>query len=302
MVEDNDPLVSFCLFSYNQENYIEKAIESVLHLKYNNMEIIISDDCSSDNTFNIISDLVLKNKFKHNIVLNRNPINLGVANHTIKVLKNIAKGEIIVVLGGDDIVKEDYIEEGLKYFEEDNSLMMLDFNGEIIDENGNYQHDIKLDFDKKIMTISDYLKVKPINSFAPGRMFRRCLIDEFEIFNKDCTTEDSVLVNRALLMGKLLRVDRIVIKYRIHQNNLSSYENLKKMNNEHLINQYKKDLSTAYSKKIIPLKIINILTHRYNLNLQIRNSINETRFRRFLLNRYRIIRYKIIYYITNMYI
>ena len=45
------PLVSFCIVTYNQEKYIRAAIEGALKQTYSPMEIIISDDCSTDGTY-----------------------------------------------------------------------------------------------------------------------------------------------------------------------------------------------------------------------------------------------------------
>jgi len=56
------PLVSICLFAYNQEKYIKEAIRGVLNQTYENLGIIISDDCSTDNTYVIIKEEVEKYK------------------------------------------------------------------------------------------------------------------------------------------------------------------------------------------------------------------------------------------------
>ena len=48
------PLVTFALFTYNQERYVREAVEGVLAQTYEPLEIIISDDCSTDMTFSII--------------------------------------------------------------------------------------------------------------------------------------------------------------------------------------------------------------------------------------------------------
>ena len=51
------PLVTFALLSYNQETYVREAIESAFVQTYEPMEIILSDDCSSDQTFKIMKDM-----------------------------------------------------------------------------------------------------------------------------------------------------------------------------------------------------------------------------------------------------
>ena len=52
-IPENYPHVSILMTVYNREKFLEEAIESVLACDYNNWELIISDDCSSDNSFSI---------------------------------------------------------------------------------------------------------------------------------------------------------------------------------------------------------------------------------------------------------
>ncbi|MBR1871017.1 MAG: glycosyltransferase [Kiritimatiellae bacterium] len=54
------PLVSFCISCYNQERYIAQALESAFAQTYGNMEIVISDDCSTDGTVGAIKDAIAK--------------------------------------------------------------------------------------------------------------------------------------------------------------------------------------------------------------------------------------------------
>ena len=51
------PLVSFCILTYNQEKFIEDAIKGALSQEYDNLEIIISDDGSTDRTYDIAKNL-----------------------------------------------------------------------------------------------------------------------------------------------------------------------------------------------------------------------------------------------------
>ena len=66
------PLVSFCIITYNQENYILDALNGAVNQDYENLEIIVSDDCSKDNTFGVIENFVKTYQGRHKIILNRN--------------------------------------------------------------------------------------------------------------------------------------------------------------------------------------------------------------------------------------
>ena len=69
---NDKPKVSFCIISYNQERYIKEAIESAFAQEYENLEIIISDDASSDSTPFIIKEMVENYKGSHEVIYNLN--------------------------------------------------------------------------------------------------------------------------------------------------------------------------------------------------------------------------------------
>src|SRR4051812_14455329 len=71
------PLVTFVLFSYNQERYIREAVAGALAQTYQPLKIVISDDCSTDRTFEIVREMASAYTGPHKIVLRRNPKNLG---------------------------------------------------------------------------------------------------------------------------------------------------------------------------------------------------------------------------------
>lgn len=96
------PLVTFALFSYNAERFTREAVESALAQTYSPLEIILSDDCSTDGTFQIMSELASSYHGPHRVVLNRNPTNLGGPGHVNRLLE-MARGEFIVQAEGDDI-------------------------------------------------------------------------------------------------------------------------------------------------------------------------------------------------------
>jgi len=96
------PLVSFVLVAYNQEQYVGQAVSSALAQTYEPLEVILSDDCSSDRTFEIMEQMVAAYKGPHQIVLNRNSRNLGIVRHVNKVW-SLCHGELIIGAAGDDI-------------------------------------------------------------------------------------------------------------------------------------------------------------------------------------------------------
>jgi glycosyltransferase involved in cell wall biosynthesis len=92
--------LSVCIISFNQEKYIERAIESVFQQVTNfDFEIIICDDCSTDSTPQILSNMLLNFRGRYNLILNEK--NIGVASNFSKAIFQ-CKGKYIALLEGDD--------------------------------------------------------------------------------------------------------------------------------------------------------------------------------------------------------
>lgn len=96
------PLVTFALFAYNQEDYIREAVEGAFSQTYEPLEIILSDDCSTDRTFEIMQEMAAAYEGPHEVRVRRNEVNLGVVQH-VYLRCTEARGEIIIVAAGDDI-------------------------------------------------------------------------------------------------------------------------------------------------------------------------------------------------------
>lgn len=125
-----DELVSIIMPSYNTENYIAQSIESVLNQSYTNWELIIIDDCSTDN-----SEFVIK-KFKdHRIHFYKNPSNLGAAISRNIALKK-AKGKWIAFLDSDDLWDKDKLSKQI-FFMKSNGYHFSYTNYREVDEQNN---------------------------------------------------------------------------------------------------------------------------------------------------------------------
>lgn len=274
------PKVTVGILTYNHALFITECILSLEKLEYENLEIIISDDCSRDNTAEIIAQTIPKISIANNVIFNRNENNLGIAGNINKVFYELASGDFFITLGGDDYFSEAYITESLKLFVDDPDLQMIDYNGYIVKNDLIYP---PLDpiFEKKLFTISDHLAYDKISSFAPGRIFRRNLMDDFLPLATSCPTEDTVLVNRALLVGKLLRINKPVVFYRKHENNLSSKAGLQKMNHLQITIQYLKDNISQFEKGKISDRVFLKLLNR-NLYDYFRRKVQSSDLNRYL--------------------
>jgi len=99
---EDRPLVTFALFAYNQEKYIREALLGAFAQTYSPLEIILSDDCSTDQTFEIMREMAETYGGPHKIILNRNPKNLNIGEH-VNTIGLMASGDLIVLAAGDDV-------------------------------------------------------------------------------------------------------------------------------------------------------------------------------------------------------
>ena len=96
------PLVTFALFAYNQEQYIREAVEGAFSQTYEPLEIILSDDFSSDRTFEIMQEMAREYRGPHIVKVRQSSRNRRLAGH-INEVSATASGKIIVLAAGDDI-------------------------------------------------------------------------------------------------------------------------------------------------------------------------------------------------------
>lgn len=109
-----EPLVSIVMPAYNASKFISESIESVLKQTYKNWELIIVNDCSKDNTEEIIKSYSNNDS---RIKYYNQKTNLGISEARNKAIIE-AKGEYIAFLDSDDLWKKRKLEEQIKFMEE----------------------------------------------------------------------------------------------------------------------------------------------------------------------------------------
>lgn len=243
-----EPLVSYCIITYNQEYCIREALYSAISQDYENMEIIISDDNSKDNTYNIIKDFFENYEGRFKIVLNRNPENLFITGNLNKAIE-LSKGKYIIFSAGDDTKsRTDSVRQFVRYIRE-MGVLSLTSNAYFIDRNSVQSGTLfPMSGDNVVYGIQDYLSGN-IKSCGAARIIDRQLLDIFGMLNNDCQTEDSTTNFRALLTKGLGYVSTPLVNYRVDGNNVSIGSSiLNKFDPSKIYDQYYSDLSTAYEK------------------------------------------------------
>ncbi len=100
------PLITFVVTSYNYEKYILKTLESIKSQTYKNFEIIVVDDCSTDNSANLIEEFISQNQ-DLKITLLKQESNQGQLSAMIRGLRE-ANGQFISFIDSDDILLPEY--------------------------------------------------------------------------------------------------------------------------------------------------------------------------------------------------
>jgi glycosyltransferase involved in cell wall biosynthesis len=122
-IRDKYPFISVCIPAYNTEKYIERATLSIINQSFQNFEIIIVNDFSSDNTVNIIKRL---QKEDDRIRLINHYKNSGVYNSRIEAALN-ANGKYILFLDPDDIILNQYLFDYLYNYSKYYNLDIIEF-------------------------------------------------------------------------------------------------------------------------------------------------------------------------------
>ena len=207
------PLISFVLIAYNQERFIRQAVEGAFGQTYSPLEVILSDDFSSDDTFRIMEQMARAYRGQHRVILNRNKANLGIGGHLSAALA-LASGELAVMAAGDDVslghrtnsVHQGWLNSGKRAFVITSSAHVISSDGVKVGELTCKRWEIRLG-----RTFGVIGPTYALNSQVWKRFSK---LDG--VYN-----EDTVLSLRALMLGSILAIDEPLVNYRVHGNSAS---------------------------------------------------------------------------------
>ena len=126
--------VSVIIPLYNGSNFIRETLESCRKQTYNNIEVILVDDYSSDDGFSIAKNLIDSYGKQSKFQYIQNSSNLGI-NASCNRAALVAKGDCLLFLGQDDILPTDHISRMIAEFQ--NDLSFIYSSPDVIDESGN---------------------------------------------------------------------------------------------------------------------------------------------------------------------
>lgn len=217
------PFFTIVVTSYNQLDYLKITLNSVFKQTYNDFELIIADDFSTDGTVEWLKTLTDKR-----LKLQLNPKNLGIPSNRNLALSN-SEGKFIAILDGDDTFHENYLKESFDILNK-SKIDVLISNKSIIDEKGNV-----------ILSKKHKKNIEPIKyvqkagfGLMRGCFFKKKLIDQYGLLNPKFFNYDGyeILLRWSFLDLKWYYNSKPLVNYRALKNSFSKKMKLITLKNE----------------------------------------------------------------------
>jgi glycosyltransferase involved in cell wall biosynthesis len=257
----NQKLVSICIPTFNSSEYIEDTLKSIINQTYKNIEIIISDNNSTDDTYKIIQKY---QNIDPRIRCFKNEINLGLFGNCNKLI-SLSRGEYIAIYHADDIYNSKIVEKEFDFLESNHDFLGVFSLDEKINDKGEVLRNIKppIAGKNKIIEVKLNLFINLILTnggscfCCPTSMIRRSIYDKMGGYNDNFIyIGDQDMWARILLKGPMAILNEKLINYRIHKKQLSS-----------------KYLDDARHDMAIPLKHIKDFIQKHNLNDEFNDQV-----------------------------
>ena len=199
--------------SYNHGKYMKEAVNSLLNQDYSPLQIVISDDHSTDDGFEIAQQIISEYRGPHQIILKQNPQNLGIGGNVSAALQ-LAKGELFVSADCDDISEPYRISRLVEFWQSQPHKPSL-ITSDVWDTT---PHGIDLKVKKcgdleEIQSIDMWMKKKP-HFFGCTNMYTRDIINKFGLLRPNCGSTDQIIVLRAILLQGAMSLHEPLVHYR----------------------------------------------------------------------------------------
>lgn len=224
-------LISVIITNFNYSNYLRSCIESVINQTYKNIEIIIIDDCSSDDSINIISSFATKH---NNILTHYNPQNKGVI-YSRNLGIEMASGDYICFLDADDYWDLTKIEKQVNVIEDSDisfcDLIIIDELNNIIGKkkhksiNNSYDYSILLKYNF-LAHSSIMIKKSHLSSISykeiPKSKFKDIVLKIFSLKRLIHEDYDFLLRYFKSINPRTAYLEEELVYYRKHTQNFSN--------------------------------------------------------------------------------
>lgn len=206
--------LSFVVMAYNQESFIREAVAAAFAQDHDDLEIVLTDDCSTDGTFAIMQEMAAAYTGPHTVILNRNEPNLGLLGHVNKLF-SLATQEYIIYAAGDDISEPhrakciaEVIERDRPYLVHSN-VTDLDADGTEFDRQRERPRIVGL-AEKSLPDLARAIS----HVIGATCVWHRAIFDRFGPITTGGLYEDQVFYFRARLLGDVSYIDQRLVRYR----------------------------------------------------------------------------------------
>lgn len=174
---EDRPLVSIVIPVYNREVLVKDAINSALAQTYDKIEIVVIDNCSTDNTWRVVSNY--KNP---KVKIYRNENNIGPVLNWKRGIE-LSNGDYIKLLFSDDMISDNYIEDSLKWFDDETAFVLSPIRFLINSHLGEPHLYAKSTYTSEEYYKSLYIQFQDTFPVSPGAaLFRKCDIERAFIY------------------------------------------------------------------------------------------------------------------------
>jgi glycosyltransferase involved in cell wall biosynthesis len=280
-IDSTHPLVSIAVITYNQKDFLKECIESILIQDYENIEIVIADDCSNDGTQFMLQEYQLKFPGKFVLVLSEK--NLGITKNSNRA-HFACSGKYIFWMGGDDLMLPGKIFKQVSYMENNPSCSICYHNLEVFESTTNTT--LFLLNNSHNSFTGDFKKVvsKGVFNGACSTVVRSEKSPKKGFDERIPIASDWLYWMQTLLNGGEIKyIDEVLGRYRRHNNNVTN--NLLKFNGQidHLnsctimlleVPQYSREILKRYYEILRSLRIYDPKNYYSWLLASLNVSIN----------------------------
>ncbi len=216
------PLITLVVAAFNQERFVREAVAAAFAQTWSPLEIILSDDHSRDNTWTIIQELAATYQGPHKVSTNRNPVNLGIGGHVNRIFE-LASGEWLVLAAGDDVSLPNRVEKIARLRMQHPGMTACFSDAEFFNEQGEGNSGSFAYFNQQT-SVSFQKMVKGLGGYGAGATYAydKRVLTEFAPLDRLTIAEDRVLPLRASILGDVLYVPEILVRYRKSSNSQSN--------------------------------------------------------------------------------
>jgi glycosyltransferase involved in cell wall biosynthesis len=226
------PQVTLAVISFNQRNFIRQAVEAAFEQTYSPLEIILSDDGSSDGTGDIIREMADEYHGPHDVVVNCNASNEGVASHVNRLFAR-ARGRLLVLAAGDDVSRSDRVAKLVGAWRNftprplalHSAARLIDADGNVV---GRYRSGIQGHENDVAKMIKHYRGALLLGATTAYDVE---LQKYYGALRANLPVEDVPLTIRAAMLGRVAYVNEAIVDYRIgihgwlpHGGNTTTFE------------------------------------------------------------------------------